>query len=184
MEVGSKHEPGAMHATGSGIIQVAGDYSVTQILYQQAAGNSDTAENDPPATRLTPEERTQLAIWTDEVVQAESGLVSARIVRSALNSYLGVKGVDYMTPDMFGRASIFLQGWKSCAAGRELSSDASIAQILRMWVIVPGLRGTVTEFTRATFQREMLKGMSPWELRTTLSYCMTRWQAYWEQRNA
>lgn len=184
MEVGSKYEPGAMHASGSSIIQVAGDYSVTQILYQQPGRNNEAAAGEQPATKLGSEERTQLAIWTDEVVQAESGLVPAKIVRSALNSYLGVKGVDHMTPEMFGRASIFLQGWKSCAAGRELSLDATIAQILRMWAIVPGLRGTVTDFTRATFQREMLKGMTTWELRTTLSFCMTKWQAYWEQRNA
>jgi len=184
MESKVQQSDGAMSATGSRNVQVQGDFSVTQILYvlPQAANGSEAAETHEP--RLTQEERAQLAIWADEVVQAESGLVSSKIVRAALNAHVGVKSVTGMTAEMFGRATVFLQGWKNCAAGRDLSPDAMIAQILRMWTIVPGLRGTILEFTKAAFQREMLKGMSTWELRTTLAYSMTRWQSYWEQRNA
>jgi len=167
-----------MLATGSGIIQVAGDLSVVLTAAPTELGQ-DTA-----AAKLSQEERLQLSVLTDEVVAAEAGLVTAKVVRSALNAHIGVKTVAAMTSADFPKATLYLSGWKACAAGKEISSDAAVAQVLRMWAIVPGLRGTVTEFTRATFQREMLKGMSPWELRTTLSYCMTKWQAYWEQRNA
>lgn len=65
----------------------------------------------------------------------------------------------------------------------EQSDGAMSAKVLRVWTIVPGLRGTIVEFTKSEFQREMLKGMSTWELRATLAFSMTRWQAYWEQRN-
>lgn len=170
-------------ASGSNIIQIHGDFSITQILQSaQAACNEGAPESDQ--TKLSPEERAQLAIWTEEVVQAESGLVHSKIVRASLNAHLGVKNVGEMTAEMFNRATIFLQGWKSCALGRDLSPEATIAQILRMWTIVPGLRGTILEFTKFAFQREMLKSMTTWELRATLAYSMTRWQAYWEQRNA
>jgi hypothetical protein len=61
-----------------------------------------------------------------------------------------------------------------------MSNEASIAQVMRMWNAVPALRGITLEFTRGTFQRELLKNMTTWELRTTLSFTMAKWQTFWE----
>ncbi|HHV7519315.1 TPA: hypothetical protein ACUNF5_000749 [Burkholderia orbicola] len=168
---------GTMSASGFGIIQVAGDLSITQVLQSDA----------PPAEvveRLSREERAQLSAWAEEVVAAEAGLVTTKLVRASLNAHLGVKSVDEMIADMFPRANVYLTGWRNCAFGRELSNDAMIAQVMRIWAIVPHVKVATLEFSRTNFNREMLRNMTAWELRATLAFAMTRWQSYWEARNA
>lgn len=110
--------------------------------------------------------------------------MSTKIVRGALNAYLGVKSVDEMTPDMVQKAGVFLNGWRNCAFGRELSADAMVAQVLRIWTTVPHVKTATMEFTRTNFNREVLRTMTAWELRSTLAYAMIKWQSYWEARNA
>ncbi|WP_353191986.1 hypothetical protein [Pandoraea pnomenusa] len=165
---------GSMTASGFGIIQVAGDLSITQVLHA----------NGPAAPMLSREERSKLSSLTEEVVLAESGIVSTRLVRASLNTHLNVGGVDGMTAEMFPRASLYLTGWKNCAAGQELSVEAMVAQVMRIWTIVPQLKATTLEFTRSHFSRDVLKTLSVWELRATLAYTMARWNTYWEARNA
>ncbi len=166
-----------MSASGFGIIQVAGDLSITQVLQQDQAAVIEVS-------RLSREERSQLSALTEEVVAAESGLISARLVRASLNLHLGVKSVEEMTADMFPRATVYLNGWRNCAAGRELSLDAMIAQMMRIWAIVPHLKTSTLEFTRTHFSREVLRNMSVWELRAALAFTMAKWSSYWEARNA
>ncbi len=166
-----------MSASGFGIIQVAGDLSITQVLQQDQAAVIEVP-------RLSREERSQLSALTEEVVAAESGLISARLVRASLNLHLGVKSVEEMTADMFPRATVYLNGWRNCAAGRELSLDAMIAQMMRIWAIVPHLKTSTLEFTRTHFSREVLRNMSVWELRAALAFTMAKWSSYWEARNA
>lgn len=168
-----------MTVVGSGNIQVGGDLHVTQILLP-----TSTLGERGAARKLSTPERQQLAIWADEVVDAEVGLISAKIVRASLNEYVGVKSVAEMTADMYVRASVYLQGWISCASGASLSHEACVAQVLRMWAIVPSLRGITNDFCRAEFQQELLKNMTIWELRTTMAFVMTKWQQHWELRNA
>ncbi|WP_175682555.1 hypothetical protein [Burkholderia cenocepacia] len=168
---------GTMSASGFGIIQVAGDLSITQVLQSDA----------PPAEvveRLSREERAQLSAWAEEVVAAEAGLVTTKLVRASLNTHLGVKSVDEMVADMFPRATVYLNGWRNCAFGRELSIDAMIAQVMRIWTIVPHVKAATLEFSRTNFNREVLRNMNVWELRATLAFAMTKWQSYWEARNA
>ncbi|HGL4259472.1 MULTISPECIES: hypothetical protein [Burkholderia cepacia complex] len=167
----------SMSASGFGIIQVAGDLSITQVLQQDQAAVIEVP-------RLSREERSQLSALTEEVVAAESGLISARLVRASLNLHLGVKSVEEMTADMFPRATVYLNGWRNCAAGRELSLDAMIAQMMRIWAIVPHLKTSTLEFTRTHFSREVLRNMSVWELRAALAFTMAKWSSYWEARNA
>ncbi|NVE25675.1 hypothetical protein [Burkholderia glumae] len=166
-----------MSASGFGIIQVAGDLSITQVL-QSGAPPLDVVE------RLSREERAQLSAWAEEVVAAEAGLVTTKLVRASLNTYLGVKSVDEMNADMFPRATVYLNGWRNCAFGRELSIDAIIAQVMRIWTIVPHVKTATLEFSRANFNRELLRNMTAWELRATLAFAMTKWQSHWEARNA
>ncbi|WP_246185843.1 hypothetical protein [Pandoraea iniqua] len=165
-----------MTAMGSNIIQVSGDLSVTNIVVQQAKAKS------PSIGKLSRQERGQLSAWAEEVVTAEQGSVSSKIVRGALNAYLGVQSVEGITPDMIQKASIFLNGWRNCAQGRELSNDAMVAQILRMWGIVPHIKMPTIEFARTNFNSELLRDMTMWELRATLAFTMTRWGSYWEAR--
>ncbi|MCO8643863.1 hypothetical protein KGP93_11180 [Burkholderia multivorans] len=167
----------SMSASGFGIIQVAGDLSITHVLQQDQAAVIEVA-------RLSREERSQLSALTEEVVAAESGLVSARLVRASLNLHLGVKSVEEMTADMFPRATVYLNGWRNCAAGRELSIDAMVAQMMRIWAIVPHLKTSTLEFTRTHFSREVLRNMTVWELRAALAFTMAKWSSYWETRNA
>ncbi|VVD68764.1 hypothetical protein [Pandoraea commovens] len=163
-----------MTAMGSNIIQVSGDLSVTNIVVQRAKATS--------VGKLSRQERGQLSAWAEEVVTAEHGCVSSKIVRGALNSYLGVQSVEGITPDMIPKAAIFLNGWRNCAHGRELSNDAMVAQVMRMWGIVPLLKMPTIEFARANFNNELLRDMTVWELRATLAFTMTRWNSYWEAR--
>lgn len=178
MTTQSTKDVASMSAMGNHIIQVGGDLSVTNVVMQALQ------QETPVEPKLSREERSQLRAWADEVVAAEQGSVTTKIVRGALNAYLGVKSVEEMTPDMIPRAGVFLNGWRNCAFGRELSTDAMVAQVLRIWSIVPHLKATTMEFTRAHFNREVLRSMSIWELRTTLAFAMTKWQMYWEARNA
>ncbi|WP_342320483.1 hypothetical protein [Burkholderia pseudomallei] len=166
-----------MSASGFGIIQVAGDLSITQVVHQDQ-------DEKPEVKRLTKEERVQLSTFTEEVVAAEMGLVSAKLVRASLNAYLGVRSVEDMTAEMFNRASIYLNGWRNCASGRELSIDAMVAQVMRIWTIAPPVKVATLDFTRANFSREILRNMTVWELRATLAFAMAKWQSYWEARNA
>ncbi|WP_322037224.1 hypothetical protein [Burkholderia cepacia] len=168
---------GIMSASGFGIIQVAGDLSITQVL-QPDAPPADAVE------RLSREERAQLSAWAEEVIAAEAGLVTTKLVRASLNSHLGVKSVEEMVSGMFPRANVYLNGWRNCALGRELSIDAMIAQVMRIWAIVPHIKTVTLEFTRTSFNREVLRNMTIWELRATLAFAMTKWQSYWEARNA
>ncbi|MBN6732752.1 hypothetical protein [Burkholderia multivorans] len=178
MTTASEKNVAAQTAMGSHIIQVSGDLSVTNIVMQQPL------EQMPAVVKLSRQERAQLAAWAEEVVAAEQGNVSTKVVRGALNAYLGVKSVDEMTPDMVQRAGVFLNGWRNCASGRELSTDAMVAQVLRIWTTVPHVKTATIEFARANFNREVLRTMTAWELRSTLAYAMVKWQAYWEARNA
>jgi hypothetical protein len=59
-----------------------------------------------------------------------------------------------------------------------------IAQVMRIWAIVPHVKVATLEFSRTNFNREMLRNMTAWELRATLAFAMTKWQSYWEARNA
>lgn len=177
MTTASENDNPLMTATGSNIIQVSGDLSVTNIVVQQAKTKSS------PTGKLSRQERGQLSAWAEEVVTAEQGCVSSKIVRGALNAYLGVQSVEGITPDMIPKASIFLKGWRNCAHGRELSNDAMVAQVLRMWSIVPHIKLPTIEFARTNFNNELLRDMTVWELRATLAFTMTRWSTYWEARS-
>ncbi|VWC95691.1 hypothetical protein BLA17378_04883 [Burkholderia aenigmatica] len=179
MTTPSEKDAASITAMGSNIIQVSGDLSVTNNIVMQQP-HAEVAS----AAKLSRHERGQLTAWAEEVVTAEQGNVTTKIVRGALNTYLGVKSVDEMTSDMVQRAALFLNGWRNCAFGRELSSDAMVAQVLRIWTIVPHLKTTTVEFTRMNFNREVLRSMTVWELRSTLAFAMAKWQSYWEARNA
>lgn len=172
----SSRAPTNMSAPGSSNIQVGGNYTVTEIHVHNGV------QTEQPPRGPSAAERAQLAQLVDEVVNAEAGLVCAKIVRATLNVHVDVKTVSEMTHEQFSRALVFLLGWKSCAQAKELTPDATIAQILRMWAAVPALRGLTTEFSRGVFHKERLKNMTSWELRCTLGFVMSRWQAYWEQR--
>ena len=178
MTTPSEKDAAAQTAMGSNIIQVSGDLSVTHIVMQHPT------EAAPAVSKLSRHERGQLSAWAEEVVAAEQGNVSTKIVRGALNAYLGVKSVDEMTPDMVQKAGVFLNGWRNCAFGRELSADAMVAHVLRIWTTVPHVKTATMEFTRTNFNREVLRTMTAWELRSTLAYAMIKWQSYWEARNA
>ncbi|WP_080484176.1 hypothetical protein [Burkholderia cenocepacia] len=165
-----------MSASGFGIIQVAGDLSITHVVQRDQPQVVEVA-------RLSRVERGQLSSMAEEVVAAESGLISTKLVRASLNAHLSVKSVEEMTADMFPRATVYLNGWRNCAFGRELSIDAMVAQMLRIWAIVPHLKTSTLDFTRTNFNREVLRNMTVWELRATLAFAMTKWHSYWEARN-
>lgn len=163
-------------AVGSGHVQIGGiviinGYEVTPV---QGARVGDQL--------LNPDQRAELTHLAEEIVQAEGGIITTKLVRASLNDYIGVGSVTEMTADCFERAVVYLTGWRNCAAGKELSQEASIAQILRMWAIVPGLRGVTNDFARATFGFSMLKNMTAWELRSTLAFVMAKWQNHWRDK--
>ncbi|MFJ2987855.1 hypothetical protein ACIPF8_08310 [Collimonas sp. NPDC087041] len=160
-------------AKGTGIIQVSGDLHIFNI-----------AAPIQPEKTLSWDQRQQLTRLVIEVEDAEKSIISQMRIRVALNKEMGVKGVQQMTPEIFPKAVTYLSGWRSCALGEHQYETAMIAQVIRMWIIVPTLKAEVEQFALRQFATSTLKDLDFWKMRCVLSFVMTSWSEHWKRKDS
>ncbi|WP_211452598.1 hypothetical protein [Collimonas antrihumi] len=130
------------------------------------------------------DQRQQLTKLVVEVEQAEKSIISQMHIRVALNKEMDVKGVQQMTPDIFRKAVTYLAGWRSCALGEPQQEAAMIAQVIRMWVIIPTLKTEVEQFSLRQFGTSTLKDLDYWRMRCVLALAMSSWAEHWRGKSS
>lgn len=168
-------------AKGNVIIQVSGDLNIINMIASPAV---TTAQSEHSLIPLTWEQRQQLSKLVAEVEQAEKNITSQMRIRVALNKEMGVKGVQQMTPEIFPKAVTYLTGWRSCALGEHQYETAMIAQVIRMWVIVPTLKAEAEQFALRHFGSSTLKDLDYWKMRCILAFVMNSWAGHWKGKDS
>jgi hypothetical protein len=164
---GDKNE---QHATGNGIIQIAGDVHITVHAAAPTASKK----------MLSKEQRQRIALLVAEVESAEKQIVSQRRIRYALNKELNVASIEEVSDEMYRKASMYLSGWRACAAGEHQVEAAMVSQVLRIWTICPTMQLIIAKFTREQFGTTRMNDLTFWQMRCVLSFALHLWAVYWK----